>query len=91
MRAQALTNHSRPGGRPRATRAPRNAFADWLSHCELTPQQIAKALNVSISSVYNCRNSYFVPGRELAVKIEQLTGGKVPIESWSKIKARKRK
>lgn len=91
MRALPLTNKSRPGGRPRQSRAPRNAFADWLADCGKTPTEIAKALKVSVSSIYNARNTYFKPGRELALAIEQLSGGKVPIESWSKGKARARK
>lgn len=91
MRALPLTNKSRPGGRPRQTRAPRNAFSDWLAGCGKTPSQVATALGVSVSSVYNARNSYFKPGRELAINIEKLSEGKVPIESWSKGKARARK
>lgn len=90
MRSLPLTDKTRPGGRPRRSRAPRNAFADWLAACGKTPGDVAKALGVSVSSVYNCRNAYFKPGRDLAVKIERLTGGKVAIESWSAAKARAR-
>lgn len=91
MRALPLTNKSRPGGRPRKSRAPRNAFADWLANCGKSPTEIAKALKVSVSSIYNARNGYFVPGRDMAVEIEKLSGGKVKIESWSTVKARPRK
>ena len=91
MRALPLTNKSRPGGRPRRTRAPRNAFADWLSTCGKSPTDIAKSLKVSVSSIYNARNGYFVPGRELAIEIENLSNGKVKVESWSTVKARPRK
>jgi transposase len=61
-----------------------------LSRSDLRPTDIAKELGVSISSVYNAANSYFVPGRELAVKIEKLSDGVVSVESWSASKARKR-
>lgn len=90
MRALPLTNKSRPGGRPRQSRAPRNAFADWLASCGKTPTAIATALEVSVSSIYNARNGYFKPGREMAVAIEELSGGAVPVESWRDAKARKR-
>ncbi len=91
MRAQPLTNAARPGGRPRSSRAPRNPFADWLATCGKTPETLADDLGVSVSSVYNARNGYFKPGRDLAVKIEELSGGAVPVASWGKAKARKRK
>ncbi len=91
MRAQPLTDKTRPGGRPRGKRAQRNAFADWLAKCGKSPDQLAKALGVSISSIYNARNAYFIPGRDLAVKIEKESGGAVSVESWSKTKTRKRK
>ncbi len=91
MRAQPLTDKTRPGGRPRRKRAQRNAFADWLAKCGKSPEQLAKALGVSISSIYNARNSYFTPGRDLAVKIEHESHGAVSVESWSKTKTRKRK
>lgn len=91
MRALPLTNKSRPGGRPRQSRAPRNPFADWLANCGKSPEDIAKTLGVSVSSVYNARNGYFKPGRDLAVKIAEISDGKVPVESWGTVKARKRK
>jgi hypothetical protein len=91
MRALPLTNKSRPGGRPRQTRAPKNPFSDWLASCGKTPEQVAKLLEVSVSSVYNARNGYFKPGRELAVRIEEVTKGAVPVKVWDGVKARKRK
>lgn len=91
MRALPLTNKSRPGGRPRQSRAPRNPFADWLASCGKTPEDIAKLLDVSVSSVYNARNGYFKPGRTLAVKIEEVSAGAVPVAAWDGVKTRKRK
>lgn len=102
MRALPLTNKARPGGRPRQSRAPRNAFSDWLATCGKSPTDIAKALGVSVSSIYNARNGYFKPGREMAVEIEKLSTPEatkkdpspkplVPVESWSTVRARPRK
>lgn len=91
MRALPLTNKSRPGGRPRKSRAPRNAFADWLASCGKTPTDIATALGVSVSSIYNARNGYFKPGRDMANAIAELSKGAVPATSWAEAKARKRK
>jgi DNA-binding XRE family transcriptional regulator len=91
MRALPLTNKSKPGGRPRQSRAPRNAFADWLASCGMTPEQLAEKLEISISSIYNARNGYFKPGRKLASKIEELSKGAVPVASWDKTKSRPRK
>lgn len=97
MRSLPLTDKARAGGRPRETRAPRNAFADWLAGCEgkpgcgMTPEEVATALKVSPSSVYNARNGYFKPGRDLAVRIAELSKGAVPVDSWTAAKGRPRK
>lgn len=91
MRSLPLTNKTRPGGRPRQSRAPRNDFREWLRTCGMTPNKIAKDLGVSVSSIYNAANGYFTPGRALAVEIEALSGGAVSIESWGEAKVRKRR
>jgi len=90
MRALPLTDKARPGGRPRRSRAPRNAFADWLATCGKSPTDIAKALKVSVSSIYNARNGYFTPGRDMSVAIAALSDGAVPVDSWGKAKTRPR-
>ena len=90
MRSLPLTASTKPGGRPRKSRAPRNAFATWLASQKLSPKEIAKALGTSISTIYNARNGYFSPARELAVKIEEYTDGKVTVESWGESKTRPR-
>lgn len=91
MKALPLTDKTGPGGRPRKSRAPKNAFAEWLASCGSTPQKIAKRLNSSVSTVYNLRNGYFKPGRDLAVSIAELSNGAVTVESWGAVQARKRK
>ncbi len=96
MRAMPLTDKSKPGGRPRKSRAPANPFATWAASCGMTPEELATALKVSISTIYNIRNGYFLPGRNLAVKIEELTRDKrskrsaVPASCWNEIKVRER-
>lgn len=96
MRALPLTDKARPGGRPRRSRAPSNPFAVWLASCGKSPEDVATALGVSVSSVYNARNAYFKPGRRLAVAIEELardpaTGeSAVPVAAWDKVKSRPR-
>jgi DNA-binding XRE family transcriptional regulator len=91
LRALPLTDKSRPGGRPRDDRAPRNAFSDWLMTCRMKPEVIATKLGVSVSAIYNARNGYYKPGLALAVKIAKLTRGKVPVDSWLRFELRERK
>lgn len=91
MRSQPLTDKTRPGGRPRDSRPPANAFAAWLRTCGLTPAEVARRLKVSKSSVYNARNAYFSPGLKLAVRIERLSKGAVSVASWASAKTRPRK
>lgn len=90
MRALPLTKGARPGGRPRNTRAPRNAFADWLARSKIKPEDLAKKLAISVSAIYNLRNSYYLPGRELSVAICEASKGAVSVESWSDVIPRKR-
>lgn len=91
MRALPINKTAGPGGRPRDSRAPRNAFADWLASSKMTSAKIAEALEVGISTVYNLRNSYFLPGLSLAVKIEELSKGRVKVASWDDVQVRPRK
>jgi len=104
MRSLPLTNKSKPGGRPRDSRAPANDFAAWLAHCNLTPAAVAEKIGealkritngrktkISVSSVYNARNAYYTPGRDLAVAISEVSRGKVAVSSWGSTKVRARK
>jgi DNA-binding XRE family transcriptional regulator len=90
MKAQALTNATSPGGRPRRTKPKPSAFAQWLRDSKQTPEQVAKELGVAKSSVYNLRNGYFAPGLDLAVKIAEVSGGAVPPDSWPAPRKRRR-
>ena len=51
---------------------------------------MAKQLGISVSAIYNLRNSYYSPSRELAVRIEALSEGAVTVESWSDVTPRPR-
>jgi DNA-binding XRE family transcriptional regulator len=78
-----LTKATGPGGRPRReSEQPAIPFAAWLAKSKLTAEQLAVSLDVAPSSIYNMRNGYFTPGRELAVKIAAVSKGKVPADSW---------
>jgi hypothetical protein len=50
-----------------------------------------KAWQLSISMVYNCRNAYARPGRDLANAISELTKGVVSTTSWPATAVRPRK
>lgn len=116
MRSLPLTNAAGPGGRPRATRAPANAFAGWLASCGMTPSEVRDKLTdilrrtdparwkvmvevdgklvpkkLSISMIYNTRNAYARPGRDLANAIAELSKGSVPTTSWPAKAVRPRK
>jgi DNA-binding XRE family transcriptional regulator len=90
LRSLPLTDKSRPGGRPRKTRAPHNAFAAWLATCGMTPTEVAEKLKLSVSAIYNARNGYFKPGREVANHIATFTGGAVSAASWDQSRGRPR-
>lgn len=117
MRSLPLTNAAGPGGRPRATRAPANAFATWLATCGMTPSEVQDKLTailrrtdparwkvmvmdengklvpkmLSISMIYNTRNAYARPGRDLANAIAELSKGEVSTTSWPAKSVRPRK
>lgn len=66
-----------------------NAFATWLAKSKLKASELSESLGVSDSTVYNLRNGYFTPGRELAVLIAKVSKGKVPADSWPPARPRK--
>lgn len=53
-------------------------------------EQVAEALEVGTSTVYNIRNGYFLPGLDLANKIAEVSHGKVPTSTWKGAKIRPR-
>ena len=100
MRSLPLTDKGAPGGRPRVSRAPANAFATWLASCGMTATVIAGKLErllgrpVSVSAIYNARNGYYKPGRALANAIAELSTKSrrtaVPVSSWEEADGRPR-
>jgi hypothetical protein len=103
MRAVPVNETTRAGGRPRSERAVVNKWGEWLEGCGMPPVKVAEKLTarlvkigarerekpVSASTVYNIRNSYFIPGRSLASAIAELTDGEIPVEYWDTVEVRK--
>ncbi|HSR79133.1 MAG TPA: hypothetical protein VLN57_21345 [Xanthobacteraceae bacterium] len=48
MRSLPLTDKAGPGGRPRDSRAPSNAFAEWLATCGMTATEVAVKLTALV-------------------------------------------
>lgn len=71
---------------PRRTTRPRSeqdsAFARWMDASTLTAEQIAAKLRVSSAHLFNLRTRSRLAGRKLAVAIEELSDGMVPVSSW---------
>lgn len=100
MDSRPLTNKTKPGGRDRKGNWPMNAFGRWLRKCDMKPDEVATALGkitgdrVSLSAIYNLRNSRYRPGRDLALAIETLTTDRktgvsaCPASMWSDIELR---
>lgn len=77
-----------------------NAFGRWLMNCDMKPEEVAEKLakitrgNVSMSTIYNLRNSRHRPGRDLALAIEAITTDRktgvsaCPVSAWGKMKLR---
>lgn len=91
-RPRPMPGAQQPGGRPRGSRHLPNAFSRWLEGAEgRSVTEIAAELDVSRVSVYHLRDGRFSPGRDLAVRIETLTGGAVPVASWGRPRPRARR
>lgn len=55
----------------------------WRKEADLSQGQAAEKLGVRQARWSELESGEHSPGRELAIRIEQLTGGAVPIEAWS--------
>jgi hypothetical protein len=77
-----LSSAPRPAHRPRSKQ--NNAMALWLDATPLTVAEVAARLKVGKEYLYNLRVGARRAGRDLAVAIEQLSDGMVPVESWAR-------
>lgn len=89
-----VTAGSPPGGRPRKSAAPANAFAVWLASQPKSVAAIADELGLTRWTIYHLRNGYHQPSLEVAKKIAELSRPRdpatgevtgdpaVPAESW---------
>lgn len=68
-------------GRPRSAQS--NKFANWLDANPLTSHEVAEKLSVSVQHVLKLRGAVSRPSRDLAVAIEEMTDGMVPVSCWS--------
>ncbi len=62
--------------------APRNQFGAWLDNSGYTADQVAGWLKVTRAFVYLLRSGDKKPGLSLALRIDSLTGGRVPPRAW---------
>ncbi len=75
-----------PGGRPRSSPIEETPFVRWCRISKLAGAEIARRIRVKPSTVYNLRRGDFTPSLALAIRIEDLTGGKVSVRSWPGLK-----
>ncbi len=66
-------------GRP-VTR--RNKLGEWVDAQGWTRQRLADELGITVGSAVRLCNGVRRPGLELAIQIEALTRGAVPVTSW---------
>lgn len=79
-----LTDATRPGGPRRRRPPPDNKFTQWLAGCGRTTSALAEELGISIPYLYKLRDGDRVPGRDVSIKISEISGGAVPVDSWPK-------
>ncbi len=77
------------GGKRRVGRPveKRSKLADWIEEHGWTRQQLAEKLGIVRSSVDRLCGGSRRPSLELAVQIEALTKGAIPVSYWAEIPA----
>lgn len=76
----------RPTGRPRGDAPIENPFATWIESKAgqgLAIADIAKDLDLAVSTVYNLRNGSFRPSLDLAIKLDEYTENAVSVYDWA--------
>jgi transcriptional regulator with XRE-family HTH domain len=71
-------------GRP-VTR--RSKLGEWVDAQGWTRQQLADELGITVGSAVRLCNGVRRPSLELAIKIERLTGGAIPVTCWIEVPA----
>ena len=80
----------RSGGRSLPPRKPpvKADLAQWVkAQRPKTAKQCSEALGVSQSYLYDMLNGTAQPSLALALRIQSVTGGAVPVSSWPKLRA----
>lgn len=81
-------NNNHGGKRPGAGRKPPantpTAFEAWTQSSGKSKAEVAAALGISLVSLYQILYGRSKPRLETALKIEELTEGKFPVQFWSK-------
>jgi ribosome-binding protein aMBF1 (putative translation factor) len=62
-------------------------LSDYLKDTGMTQSEFAAKIGADVSVVSRFSRAHARPGLDLAVKIEQVTGGAVPVEAWLKEQA----
>ena len=69
----------------------RNKLGEWVDKRGWTRQQLADELGIVVGSAVRLCNGVRRPSLALAIKIEILTEGAVPVTSWAEPPARKKR
>lgn len=71
------------GGRPRAN--PNTKFAIWVDGHKGGTEEVAKLLKISVPHVNKLAREEELPSFELAVEIQRVSTGKIPVTYWAKL------
>jgi hypothetical protein len=63
------------------------ALAIWALENDLEMKEIAAKIGASAHSVSRWRNGWELPSADYPIRIEELTGGKIPARDWYKKEA----
>ncbi len=86
MQAQPITTEAKPrkGRPPVRDEDDRGAFERWIEASGMTRQEVAAKLGIGKSTLFSHLRGDRLPSLEVAVLIEEFTGGAVPPKSWIK-------
>jgi hypothetical protein len=60
---------------------PREQLKRWMERSKLNPTEAAGVIGIPLWQFYKIASGARLPGRDNAVKIEQITG--IPVRAWS--------